>query len=176
MLVAQHAAHSSVLRTQAWPGLSYVVVEAHWGTSPGWLTWSFERPALCFLLEEVGGRAALRSTPDTPLDGEYFGAGHLSLIAAAEHITLHSSSLRQASFVHLTLNPHEAGYLTAEQAELIERLSTRLMFQDSRLHACVQLLCAYECDKASDTYGMGLSQAVLATLVGVLTRAREPIG
>lgn len=175
MLLAQHAVRSSVLRSHSWAGLSCVIVEALWSDSPGWLTWSFERPALCFLLEEVGGRATLRSQPDASPDGEFFGAGHLSLIATTDQVTLHSSSMRQALFAYLTLNPQDANYLTTGQAELIARVSTRLMFQDTRLHACVQLLGAYECDDPTDAYGVGLSQAVLATLVGVVSSARAPI-
>jgi transcriptional regulator GlxA family with amidase domain len=57
--------------------------------------------------------------------------------------------------------------LTVEQAELIIRAPSRLMFQDNRLHTCALMLSAYESDDEHDAYGLGLRRALLAALVGV---------
>jgi AraC-like DNA-binding protein len=135
---------------------------------------SFEQPTLCFLLEEVGGRAELRSKPEAPAEGEYFGIGHLTLLAAADPITLYSSSLRQAQLACFVLRPQEAGCLTVDQAELISRAPSRLMFQDARLNTCAQMLSAYASDDEGDAYGLGLRRALLAALVGAVSDPPPP--
>src|SRR5258708_28060451 len=167
MLVAEHSTHASLRRRHHWDGLSCLVYDVHWDATPGWMSLSFERPTLCFLVEEVGGRAELRARPDIPAEGEYFGTDHLTLLASADSITLYSSSLRYAQFACIVLHPQEAGCLTVEQAELIIRAPSRLMFQDNRLHTCAQMLSAYESDDEHDAYGLGLGRALLAALVGV---------
>jgi hypothetical protein len=135
---------------------------------------SFERPTLCFLVEEVGGRAELRARPDTPAEGEYFGTDHLTLLAAADPITLYSTSLRSAQFACFVLHPQEAGCLTVEQAELISRAPSRLMFKDNRLHTCAQMLSTYEGDDERDAYGLGLRHALFAALVGLVSDPVRP--
>ena len=174
MLVAEHATHASLRRRHQWAGLSCVVYDVLWDSAPGWMSLSFAQPTLCFLLEEVGGRAELRARPDTPAEGEYFGTGHLTLLAAADPITLYSSALRQAQFACFVLRPHEAGCLTVDQAELIGRAPSRLMFQDNRLHICAQMLSAYESDDGNDAYGLGLRHALFAALVGVVSDPTRP--
>jgi AraC family transcriptional regulator len=139
----------------------------HWDAEPGWIGWSFDRPALCLLREEIGGRAELRVRPDTPSEGEYFGTGHLTFLAAAEPVILYSAWLRHAQFVVFTLEPEQAGCLTAEHVELIRRKSHRLMFRDDRLHACAQLLADHEGGDECDPYVVGLSRAFLVALVAV---------
>jgi AraC-like DNA-binding protein len=129
---------------------------------------SFEQPTLCFLIEEIGGRGELRIRPDLPSEGEYFGTGHLTLLAAEAPIVLHSSTLRQAQLACLPLKPREATCLTTEQADLISHAPSRLMFQDARLHTCAMMLSAYEGDDEHDAYGLGLRHALLASLVAVL--------
>ena len=143
------------------------------------MTWSFERPTLCSLVEEIGGRAELRARPDAPAEGEYFGTGHLTLLAAAEPVTLYSSSLRQARFACFVLCPAEAGCLTVDQVESISRAPSRFMFQDERLGSCAQMLSDYagvdhERDDASDAYALGLSRALLAALLGVVSAPARP--
>jgi AraC family transcriptional regulator len=164
---AGHGTHALIRRDRHWAGLSCLVYDVHWDATPGWMDLSFERPTLCFLVEEVGGRAELRTRPDTPAEGEYFGTDHLTLLASADPITLYSSSLRYAQFACIVLHPQEAGCLTVDQAELIIRAPSRLMFQDNRLHTCAQMLSAYESDDEHDAYGLGLRHALLAALVGV---------
>ena len=133
---------------------------------------SFEEPTLCFLIEEIGGRGELRIRADLPSEGEYFGTGHLTLLAAEAPIILHSSTLRQAQFACLPLRPRDATCLTTEQAELIMRAPGRLMFHHTRLHTCAMMLSAYEGEDEHDAYGLGLRHALLAALVGV---ANEPM-
>lgn len=136
------------------------------------MSWSFERPALCLLREEIGGRGELRARPEAHAAGEYFGTGHLSLLAAGETITLYSASLRQAQLACFMIDVQQAGCLTAEQVELIRRAPSRLMFQDERLRSCAQLLSDYEGEY--DAYAVGLSGALLAALVAVVSHPAPP--
>src|SRR5260370_40932690 len=84
MLVAEHSTHASLRRRHHWDGLSCLVYDVHWDGTPGWMSLSFERPTLCFLVEDVGGRAELQARPDTPAEGEYFGTDHLPLLGSAD--------------------------------------------------------------------------------------------
>jgi AraC family transcriptional regulator len=165
--VAQNSMQTSLRRRRDWLGLSCLVYDVCWGATPGWMSASFEQPTLCFLTEEIGGRGELRIRPDLPSEGEYFGAGHLTLLAAEAPITLHSSTLRQAQFACLPLRPREATCLSTEQAELIMRAPSRLMFHDTKLHTCAMMLSAYEGEDEHDAYGLGMRNALLASLVGV---------
>lgn len=171
---AGHGTRTSILREGRWPGLVCRVFDVHWDEEPGWVTWSFERPMVCLLREEIGGRGELRSRPDAPSEGEYFGDGHLTLLRAREPLTLYATSLRQAQVACFLLHPQQAGCLSAAQVELLESAPGRLMFQDERLRSCAQLLGDYEGE--TDAYAIGLSHALLAALVGVVshpTRAAE---
>jgi AraC-like DNA-binding protein len=141
----------------------------HWDAEPGWIGWSFDRPTLCLLREEIGGRAELRTRPDTHSEGEYFGAGHLTFLAAAESVTLYSAWLRQAQFVVFGLDSQQTAWLTAEHVELIRGTPNRLMFRDDRLHSCAQLLADCEGDDHCDPYVVGLSRALLVALVAALS-------
>ena len=174
--MVQHGTHTSVRRRRQWAALSCLLYDAHWDTEPGWVTWSFERPTLCFLVEEIGGRAELRARPEVPADGEYFGTGHLTFLAAAEPVTLYSSSLREAQFACFVLCPQQAGCLTVEQGESISRAPSRFMFQDERLRACAQMLSDYEGDDEHDAYALGLSGALLAALLGVISEPARASG
>jgi len=172
MLVAEHSTRTRLRRRHDWASLSCLLYEVNWDANPGWLSLSFDQPTLCFSVEEVGGRAETRVRPDTPAEGEYFGADHLTLLASAAPVTLYSSSLRYAQFACIILHPRESGCLNADQAESIVRAPSRLMFRDDRLHTCAKMLSAYENDDDDgDAYGVGLRNALFAALVGA---ASEP--
>jgi AraC family transcriptional regulator len=174
--VAAHGARASLLRRRQRAGISCLLYGVHWDAEPGWVTWSFERPTLCLLAEEIGGRAELRGRPHAPCEGEYFGTGHLTFLAAAQPVTLYSSSLRQAQFACFVLSPQQAGCLTAEQAESIDHAPSRFMFQDERLRSCARMLSDYEGDDEYDAYALGLSRALLAALSGVVRNSTRPSG
>ena len=167
--MAQHGMQTSLRRSHTWPGLSCQIYDVRWGATHGWTSFSFERSTLCFLTEEIGGRADVRTRPDSPSEGEYFGTGHLTLLAPPDSIYLHSSTLRQAQFVCIVLDPHAATCLIGDQAELICCAPTRLMFQDTRLHTCAHMLSVYQGDGEEDAYGLGLRHALLASLFGVVS-------
>jgi AraC family transcriptional regulator len=164
---SEHGAHPSIRSDRQCAGISCRIFDVHWDADPGWVTWVFERPALCYVHEEIGGRGELRKQPDAPSEGEYFGAGHLTFLAAAEPITLYSASLLQAQFASFVLEPQRAGCLTAEHVELIRCAPSRMMFQDERLRSCAQLLSDYEGEY--DAYAVGLSRALLAALVAMVS-------
>ena len=98
----------------------------------------------------------------------------MTLRAATEPLTLYATALRQAQFACFILDPRQAGCLTAEHVELILRAPSRMMFQDDRLRSCAQLLSDYEGDGEYDPYGVGLSCALLAALLTVLSSPAPP--
>jgi AraC family transcriptional regulator len=167
LLYVHHSTRASLRCRHDWAGLSCFLYDVNWDAIPGWMSLSFDRPTLCLLVEEVGGRAELRVQPDTPPEGEYFGTDHLTLLASTDPVTLYSSSLRYARFACIVLNPQESRCLTVDQAESIVRAPSRLMFRDNRLHTCAKMLSAYENDDEHDAYGLGLRNALFAALVGV---------
>lgn len=169
-----HGTRALIRRDRQWAGVRCTLFDVHWDAEPGWIDWSFDRPALCLLREEIGGRAELRIRPDAPSEGEYFGTGHLTLLAAAEPVTLYSTWVRQAQFVVFAIDPQQAGCLTAEHVELIRRTPHRLMFRDDRLHSCAQLLADCEGDDAGDPYVVGLSRALLVALAAALSPPSPP--
>jgi AraC family transcriptional regulator len=169
MLGTEHSIRTSIRRRHRWADLSCLVYNVQWDAIPGWVHLSFDQPTLCLLVEEVGGRGELRLRADTPSEGEYFGTDHLTLLASAEPVTLYSSSLRSAQFVCILLHPKESGSLTADQVSLLAHAPSRLMFQDSRLHTCAKILSDYQSDDERDAYGLGLRNALLAALVGVVS-------
>jgi AraC family transcriptional regulator len=174
--LVEHGTRASLQRRHQRAGLACLLYDVHWEAESGWVTWAFEQPALCFLVEEIGGRAELRARPDAPAEGEYFGTGHLTFLAAAEPVTLYSSSLRQAQFASFVLCPQQAGCLSVEQAESISRAPSRFMFQDERLRSCAQMLSDYEGEDEHDAYALGLSHALLAALLGVVSDSARPSG
>lgn len=166
---AGHGTRAVIRRHRQLAGVGCCIFDVHWDAEPGWIGWSFDRPVLCLLREEIGGRAELRIRPETDSEGEYFGTGHLTFLPAAEPVTLYSAWLRQAQFVVFALDPQQAGCLTAEHLEVIRRTPSRLMFRDDRLHSCAQLLADYAGEDERDPYVVGLSRAVLVALVAVLS-------
>jgi len=174
--LAEHGTHAALQRRRQRAGLSCLLYDVQWDAEPGWVSFSFERPTLCFLVAEIGGRAELRARPDEPAEGEYFGTGHLTFVAAAAPVTLYSSSLRQAQFACFVLSPQQAGCLTVDQAESIGRAPSRFMFLDERLRSCAQMLSDHESDDEQDAYALGLSHAVLAALLGAVSDPVRPSG
>jgi AraC family transcriptional regulator len=169
MLGTEQSTRISVRRQHRWADVSCLNYDVHWDAIPGWTRFTFDQPTLCLLIDEIGGRAEFRLRADTPSEGEYFGTNHLTLLASAVPLTLYSASLRSAQCVCIALHPKASSSLTADQATLVAHAPSRLMFQDHRLYTCAKMLGDYDGDDERDPYGLGLRNALLAALVGVLS-------
>ena len=164
---SSNAAKATLLSTHTWPGVERVAYEVRWGTKPGSVSWTFAKPALCYLRGEIGGRGELREHANVPCEGEFHGSGHLSLVSAEKQSTLYSESLREAQYWCFLLSPEQADALTPEQSESINHAPSRFMFRNERVQFCLDLLC--DCDDSDDSYSLALSRALLASLLDVVS-------
>src|SRR5579859_5011594 len=105
MILKQHGVEATILDQWDLPGTTRVVMNLHWRTEPGWVELSFDLPALCLTVDEIGGHCQIRMRPDQPIQGEYFGPGHLSLVAAGQPISIYATEMRQARLLLYLLDP-----------------------------------------------------------------------
>ncbi len=152
---------------QQWPGLLRSILNMRWETEPGWIALTFDSPVLCAVLSETGGRCQTRRQPDQPVQGDYFGTGHLSFVAASQPLTIYATEMRDARIVLYQFDLSGTGCLRSEQAELIERFESRYMFRDDRLYECARLLGEHKVTSDPDVYGLSLACALQLALLGV---------
>jgi AraC family transcriptional regulator len=167
MIGHESGVRASVLSRSTWPGLSHVGVNLRWEREPGWISMSFEAPALLVATSEFGGRCQIRSQPDHPTDAEYVGTGHLSLIAAGQTAVIHAAEMREARFGCFLIDLGAADSLQPQHVAMLEQAGSRLMFKDERVYACANLLSAVT--GSTDAFQASLSRALLAALIGVST-------
>lgn len=161
-------------RHHHWPGLLRVILEIRWETEPGWITLKCTQPGLCLVLTETGGRSEVRSHPEAPPQGEYFGAGHLSFIAHAQPITVYAREMRDARIVVYQLELNAIDSLTREQVAVIANADGRYMFRNDRLQECCRLLGEDEIQGDSSTYGVALARALQLALPEALLLPMKP--
>ncbi len=145
---------------QQWPGLLRVILNIRWETEPGWITLAFDSPALCVVLSETGGRCQTRKQPEQPVQGDYFGTGHLSFV-------VHATEMRDARIALYQLDLGQTDCLGSEQAAMIARFESRYMFRNERLYECARLLGEHEVSNDPDVYGLSLARATQLALLGV---------
>ena len=138
-----------------------------WETEPGWITLAFDSPALCVVLSETGGRCQTRKQPEQPVQGDYFGTGHLSFVAASQPLTIHATEMRDARIALYQLDLGQTDCLGSEQAAMIARFESRYMFRNERLYECARLLGEHEVSNDPDVYGLSLARATQLALLGV---------
>jgi AraC-like DNA-binding protein len=144
-----------------------IIFNVLWEAPSSWITVSFERASICLLRQESGGRGEFRLRPDASL-GEYHGAGHLTVLAASQPITLRGNQMRRTQMACLLLKPQEVAGLNSQQIAAIRSASSRIMFRNDRLQACAQLLTDYEGTDGADAYAAGLAGALLAALLDAI--------
>jgi AraC family transcriptional regulator len=160
---SERGLRATPLAAHDWPHVSMRVFEVLWLHQSGWLEISFEKLALCTLTDEIGGRGEFRYRSEIP-HGEYWGDGHLTLVAAQESVTLFSSTLRKVRLACLLLHPEPGEGVGPEQVEAVRQLQGRVMFCDDRLRTCAQLLLESERGAPFDTYNAAITRALLAAL------------
>ena len=169
---AHSGARISVARQHTWPGVAQIILNVLWESPSSWMTASFDRTSICLLRQEIGGRGELRLRPDAS-HGEYYGAGHLTVLTASQPITLRSNQMRRTQMACLILEPQEIAGLSSEQVAAVRSAGSRVMFRNSRLQVCAQLLTDYEGTDTEDAYVAGLAGALLAALLAVIDRPTQ---
>jgi AraC family transcriptional regulator len=162
-----HVATSSELR---WPGVLRTILKARWDTEPGWIALTFDFPVLCVLLDETGGRCQIRMQPEQPVQGEYFGTGHLSWVSASQPLAVHATEMRSARMALYQLDLRDSDCLKPDQASTIAKAESRFMFRNERLFECARLLGEHEVTSDPDIYGLSLARALQLALLAIPVR------
>src|SRR6266481_1070219 len=155
---------------EQWPGLLRIILNVRWETEPGWIALTFDSPVLCIVLSEAGGRYQTRRQPEQPVQGDYFGTGHLSFVAPSQPLTIYATEMRDARIALYQFDLDRTDCLSSEQAEVIKRVESRYMFRDDRLYDCARLLGEHEMTSDPDVYGLSLARALQLALLGVPLR------
>src|SRR5258705_4699662 len=155
---------------QKWPGLVRSILDMRWETEPGWIAMTSDSPALCLVLSETGGRCQARKRPEQPVQGDYFGTGHLSFVAASQPLAIYATEMRDARIALYQLDLGQTDCLGSEQAAMIARFESRYMFRNERLYECARLLGEHEVSIDPDIYGLALPRARQLALLGVPLR------
>lgn len=172
MIHREYGVQATVLDRWDLPGTTRIVMHFDWKTEPGWIELSFDLPALCVTIEEIGGHCQVRLHPDRPIPGEYFGAGHLSLAAAKQPISIYAKEMRQVRTIFYLLDPAKADYLSPSESRAIREMQSRYMFQNEAVQVCATVLGRHQKGEGSP-YGLSLTRALMAALLGVVQPQRQ---
>ena len=118
----------------------------------------------------------MRIRPEQPVQGDYFGTGHLSFVAPSQPLIVYATEMRDARIALYQFDPDKTDCLSSEQAEVIKRGESRYMFRDDRLYECARLLGEHEVTGDPDIYGLSLARALQLALLGVPLGADEVEG
>jgi AraC family transcriptional regulator len=173
MIQKEHGVRVSRQNHREWPGIACTILDLRWETEPGWISLTFDTPLLCVVLNETGGRCQTRVEPDQPAQGDYFGTGHLSFVAAAQSFVIYASEMRQACIACYQLDLGNADRLTSRETMKIGSIETRHMFRDDRLYECARLLSEHDVASGQDMYALSLTRALQAAFLDL---ANRPIG
>ena len=166
----------SLMERREWAGVDEYIYGLRWVTEPGSLRLRFERPALCIVSSEVGGRSELRRDSEEPVAGEYYGAGALAFIAAGDPLVVHAAEMREARLSCFLFDAAGAGYVTSEDAGRMAAAGTRYMFRDERLRTCASVLDDEEIEAGSGRFAASLSRALFASVLEFVRLERRASG
>ena len=170
MITKEFGVHVAASSRQRWPGLLRTVLNVRWETEPGWIALTFDSPVLCVVLSETGGRCQIRTQPGQPPQGDYFGTGHLSFVAAAQPLAIYATEMRESRIALYQLDLCKSDCLSSDQAAVIAEAESRYMFRNDRLYGCARLLGEHEMTNDPDIYGLSLARALQLALLGVPLR------
>jgi AraC family transcriptional regulator len=174
MIKRESGVRVSALQRQQWPGLLRTILDLRWTTEPGWIALTFDAAVLCVVLNETGGRCQIRTQPEQPPQGDYFGTGHLSFVTPSSPLVIHAAEMRDARIALYQLDPEKTDCLDPDQAAMLARADSRYMFRDDRLYECSRLLGEHDVTGDPGIYGLSLSRALQVALLGVLLRRSRP--
>jgi AraC family transcriptional regulator len=170
MILKEHGVRISGQNHREWPGVACTILDLRWKTEPGWISLNFDKPLLCIVLNETGGHCQTRIQPDQPAQGDYFGIGHVSFVAAAQSFVIYASEMRQACVACYQLDLGNADRLTSRETMKICSLETRHMFRDDRLYECARLLSEHDVTSGQDMYAISLARALQAAFLDLANR------
>jgi AraC family transcriptional regulator len=175
MITKESGVHITAESRRQCPGLLRIILDMRWKTEPGWIGLTLDGPVLCVVLRETGGRCQIRTEPERPAQGGYFGTGHLSLVAPSDPLMIYAAEMRDLRIALYQLDLNEiADYLSSGQAAAIAHIESRYMFRDDRVYECARLLGEHEAASDPDIYGLSLARALQLALLGAPLRQTTP--
>jgi AraC family transcriptional regulator len=174
MIARESGVHITAQSRRQWPGLLRIILNMRWETEPGWVGLSFDRPVLCVVLSETGGRCQIRIEPAQFAQGDYFGTGHLSFVGPPRPLTVYATEMRDARIAFYQLDLSETDCLSSDQAASIARAESMYMFRDDRLYECARLLGEHEAASNPDIYGLSLARALQLAFLAAPLRGGKP--
>jgi AraC-like DNA-binding protein len=170
----EHGVRVSGQTRKEWPGIACNIFDLRWETEPGWILFSSNAALLCVAVSEMGGRCQVRIRPDQPVEGDYFGTGHLNFVAPSQPFAVYASEMRRVRIACYELDPSSSDCLTSQEMVLIGGMKSRYMFRDERLFQCARLLGEYDAENDHDPYALSLTRALQAALLDLVGRPTEP--
>jgi AraC family transcriptional regulator len=165
MIIQESGAHITAQSRRQWPGLLRIILNVRWETEPGWIALTFDSPALCVVLTETGGRCQIRRQPEQPARGDFFGTGHLSLVAPLQPLAVYAREMRDARIALYNFDLNKTDCLSSDQAAVLAEAESRYMFRDDRLYECARLLGVHEPTDDRDIYSVSLARALQLALL-----------
>jgi AraC family transcriptional regulator len=160
------------LHSRTWTSASAELYEMH-APDRGLVELPSDTMRLLIMLNEVGRRAELRTSPLQETQSDYLGPNHISLLPNGVRVW---HSVERMGYCRYLLIHFDAERLVSDNAEH-PQFEPRLMFSDSTIWHYGQLI-AQECTRPammSDAYGESLSLTLLLFLVRLNgATAREP--
>lgn len=160
----------SLREQRDWPGVREHIYALRWVTEPGTALLRFERPALCTVASEAGGRAELRRDHEGPVAGEYYGPGALAFLAPGDPLVVYAADMREARLCCFLFDAAGAGYVKPEDADRLATARARYMFRDDRLRTCASVLDGEDVDAGGGKFSTSLSQALFACVLELAQR------
>ncbi|WP_426440417.1 helix-turn-helix domain-containing protein [Bradyrhizobium genosp. P] len=174
MIQKEHGVRVSAQNRWEWPGIACAIFDLRWETEPGWISFSFDAPLLCAVMSEIGGRCQTRLEPDRPVEGDYFGTGHLSFATPSQSFVIYASEMRHARIACYQINLETSDCLTSHETMIIDGMKSRYMFRDDPLYQCARLLSEHDAENDRDLYALSLTRALQASLLDLASRPTEP--
>ncbi len=153
-----------LLHARTWTGISAELFEKH-ATDRSLVELPCGKTRLLVMLNQVGGRAELRTNPYREVRSDYQGPNHISLLPESDRAWCSVERMSYCRYLLIHFDPDRLNVLPGKKIHAY--FTQRLMFSDPTIWRYAQLI-AEECERPgelSEPYGQSLSLALFLTLV-----------
>jgi AraC family transcriptional regulator len=153
-----------LLHARTWAGISAELFEMH-ATDRSLVELPYGKTRLLVMLNEVGGRAELRTNPYREVRSDYQGPNHISLLPEGDRAWCSVERMSYCRYLLIHFDTDRPDVLPGKDVRA--DFTQRLMFSDPTIWRYAQLI-AEECERPgelSEPYGQSLSLALFLTLV-----------
>jgi AraC family transcriptional regulator len=160
-----------MLHARTWSGVSAELFEIH-AADCSQVEFRSDKTRLLVMLNEVGGRAEIRTNSDREASSAYQGANRISVLPEGERAWCRIERMGYFRYLLIRFDTDRLNVLPGNTERT--KLTQRLMFSDPMIWRYAQLI-AEECEtpgELSEPYGESLSLALFVTLVRLGGEAR----